>query len=206
MNTKILLFSIVGSLLIHGVVLGLAGTISMRQSVPEEKIITLYINEIAPEEQEEEEIAVPEPEKAPPQETSSAKNTQTAQKTQGMQSAPQGPPPSVGQKEDTVDLSDPSDNRYRPYLLQVRKRIEQNWAYPESPIARQMEGTTVILFSIVADGSLSDAVVSSSSGSNTLDQGSLAAIRSATPFEPLPASYGLNKLNIYASFSYRLGN
>ena len=188
MSNKILLFSFIGSLLVHGVVLCLAGAISMRQSAPEEKIITVYMSEEAPQ-QEEEEIPVPEREKAA---------------SPASSSSPESALPSVGQREDTVDLNDPTNKRYRPYLIQVRKQIEKNWSYPDSPIARHMEGTTVILFSIIADGTVSNAVVTSSSGSNMLDQGSLAAIRSATPFEPLPESYGLNKLNIYASFTYRL--
>jgi TonB family protein len=198
MSNKILLFSIMGSLLIHGAVLCLAGAISIRQSAPEEKIITVYINEemiaaTQEQEREKEEISVPDEkqEKVPASESETS-----AEKSL----------PAVGQTEDTVDLNDPSNTRYRPYLIQVRKMIEKNWSYPESPVARQMEGTTVILFSIAADGTVSDASVSSSSGSKLLDQGSLASILSAAPFEPLPASYGLNKLNIYASFSYRLTN
>jgi len=189
MSNKILLFSLLGSLLIHGIVLSLASTISMRQSAPEEKIITVYVGEEILN-QEEEEIIVPEREKAVSPESGSLSSKSAL--------------PSVGQKEDTVDLSDPSNTRYRPYLVQVRKRIEKNWSYPDSPIARQMEGTTIVLFSITTDGTVSNATVTSSSGSNMLDQGSLAAIHSATPFDPLPASYGLNKLNIYASFTYRL--
>jgi TonB family protein len=186
MSNKILLLSIAGSLLIHGIVLCMAGAISMRQSAPEEKIITLYMN---PEElpaQEKDDFSVPDSEKEPSQEAVSPENT----------------PPAVGQREDTVDLNDPSNTRYRPYLLQVRKKIGKNWSYPETAIARQIEGTNVILFSIMADGTLSDAIVSSSSGSKTLDQGSLAAIHSSAPFDVLPPSYGLMKLNIYASFSY----
>lgn len=197
MSNKIFLFSFVGSLLIHGIVLCLAGTISMRQSAPEEKIITVYVNEEMlkheqgeEQEKKEEEISVPE----------RGEKKVVSPKDPAAESAL----PSVGQREDTVDLNDPSNTRYRPYLMQIRKRIEKNWSYPDSPIARQLEGTTVVLFSITADGTVSHAVVTSSSGSNMLDQGSLAAIHSATPFEPLPASYGLVKLNIYASFSYRL--
>lgn len=187
MNNRILLFSLIGSLLIHGIVLCLAGTISMRQSAPEEKIINVYMSEEALQ-REEEEIPAPEKDKVASPEVLSPKS--------GL--------PSVGQKEDTVDLNDPSNKRYRPYLIQVRKQIEKNWSYPDSPIARQMEGTTIVLFSIIADGTVSNTIVTSSSGSNLLDQGSLAAIRSAMPFEPLPMSYGLIKLNIYASFTYRL--
>jgi len=190
MNNKILLFSFIGSLLIHGIVLCLASTISMRQSAPEEKIITVYMSEEMPKQEEEEEIIVPEREKVVPSDPEYPSSKSAL--------------PSVGQKEDTVDLSDPSNTRYRTYLVQVRKRIEQNWSYPDSPLARQMEGTTVVFFSIIADGTVSNAIVTSSSGSNMLDQGSLAAIHSATPFDPLPVPYGLNKLNIYASFTYRL--
>jgi TonB family protein len=61
----------------------------------------------------------------------------------------------------------------------------------------------VILMSINADGSLSQLLLTSSSGSASLDQGTLDVINAAAPFNPLPAKYELSRLHITASFRYQ---
>lgn len=105
---------------------------------------------------------------------------------------------------DTIDL-DSTDTRYYPYLLQVKKNIDRKWSYPDDAFARGEGGTTVVEFSIMEKGILTDSHVITSSGYGLLDDESLHAIRSAAPFSPFPATFGLAKLNIVAKFKYTLG-
>jgi protein TonB len=190
MADKIIILSIIGSLFIHGIALYMTGMVQMRQVVPEEKILTVDLKQ---------EIA--EKEKPAPMEISTSR-----------QEAPHTPatlkpePAPVSKREDTVDLGNPSDTRYKPYLIRIKKKIEHFWGYPAAAAARRMEGTAMIKFSVTADGNLGDILLTNSSGFAILDQGTIAAIQSAAPFEPLPSTYGLAKLNIQASFDYKMSN
>ena len=106
---------------------------------------------------------------------------------------------------DTIDL-DSTDTKYYPYLLQVRENIDKIWSYPEDAFTRGEGGTTVVEFSIIGNGALTDSRVIVSSGHELLDAESLYAIRSAAPFAPFPAEFGLAKLNIVAKLRYTLGD
>ena len=103
----------------------------------------------------------------------------------------------------SVDLGKPG-GAYEAYLHQIRSKIERFWSYPPQALDEKVEGNAVIRFSINAEGMLADSVVVSSSGSVLLDEGALASIRTAAPFEPLPADYNLSFLQITATFSYQI--
>ena len=105
--------------------------------------------------------------------------------------------------EASVGLENPG-GAYGPYLLNIRRRIERLWSYPPQALAENREGSAVISFTIDAGGILTKSSVISSSGSALLDDGALACIKAASPFEPLPASFKLSRLNVTATFSYRI--
>jgi TonB family protein len=111
----------------------------------------------------------------------------------------------AGYREETVALQNPG-GPYEPYLIQVRRKIERLWSYPAQALARKQEGEAVILFTIDAGGTLNDYYVTSTSGSPLLDEGALAVVRAASPFEPLPAAFNLSRLHVTAAFRYRLEN
>jgi periplasmic protein TonB len=94
---------------------------------------------------------------------------------------------------------------YRNYLLQVRRKIEHLWGYPQQAIEAQEEGNAVIRFTIDANGGLSGYHVMTTSGSAVLDQGAIAVVKAAAPYAPLPAEFNLSRLHITATFSYRMG-
>ncbi len=108
-------------------------------------------------------------------------------------------------KVDTVDLES-KDTKYRPYLLEVRKDINEQWRYPDDSFIRGEVGTTVVEFAIAREGGLADCRTVLSSGYESLDSESLRAVRSAAPFSPLSDEYGLAQLNIVASFRYKLAD
>lgn len=106
-------------------------------------------------------------------------------------------------REDTVDLGS-ADVKYARYLSQFKKKISRIWMYPADAFERREEGVTVVKISVEADGSLGVIALVSSSGSERLDQSTLATVREAAPFSPLPETYRLTRLHIIASFRYRL--
>ena len=187
---KVLLLSIVGSLFIHGVALYMTGMVPMRQTIPEEKILTVDLKKESIREEKE---PLPEIKELVKAKTKAPVVKQPDQ-------------PLEGTKEDTVDLGDLTNTRYKPYLVRIKKKIERFWGYPSSAAARRIEGTAMIKFSVTSDGMLDGIIITTSSGSALLDQGTVAAIKSASPFEPLPTVYGLSKLNIQASFAYKMSD
>lgn len=191
-TNKVLLLSIIGSLFIHGVALYMTGMVQMRQIIPEAKILTVDLKKEFIQE-----------EKKPLPEIKELAKTDT--KTPVVKQ--QTPDPSLeGKKEDTVDLGDLTNTRYKPYLVKLKKKIERFWGYPPAAVARRIEGTAMIKFSVTSEGTLDEINVTTSSGSALLDQGTVSAIQSAAPFEPLPPAYGLSRLNIQASFAYQMSN
>lgn len=110
---------------------------------------------------------------------------------------------SEGWREDTVNLGS-NDVKYGPYLAKIKNKILQIWEYPPKAYEKNEEGTVVVKISIDAGGSLSATSLVSSSGSTYLDEGALGIVRTASPFEPLPASYSLSRLHVVASFRYKL--
>jgi TonB family protein len=106
-------------------------------------------------------------------------------------------------REASVGLENPG-GAYEAYLLGIRSKIEKFWHYPSAALGENREGSAVIRFTIAADGALANSTVISSSGSVLLDEGALACVRAASPFDPLPASYNLSLLNVTATFNYRI--
>lgn len=90
------------------------------------------------------------------------------------------------------------------YLATIRKRIERFQRYPRYARENGIEGTTVIQFTIRRDGHLEEARVLESSGSKTLDEAALTAIREAAPFDPFPQSQSGTKLHIQLPIVFRL--
>lgn len=109
-----------------------------------------------------------------------------------------------GAREGSVALQG-EQSPYSAYLLTIRRKIERLWSYPPQALAQQEEGNAVIRFTIDADGSLSGYHVVTTSGSQALDEGTLAVVRAAAPYAPLPEAFNLSRLHITATFSYRMG-
>ncbi len=106
-------------------------------------------------------------------------------------------------REETVDL-DSQDELYTPYLKKIKKKIEQAWSYPQAAKENGEQGVAVVKFSLNPEGKLIRSEVLSSSGSDSLDEGTLTAIREAGPFAPFPADFQPSVLHVIATFQYRL--
>jgi protein TonB len=106
-------------------------------------------------------------------------------------------------REETIDLGS-LDIKYVTYLAKIKSKILQIWKYPTKAYEKNEEGNVVVKMSVDADGILVGATLMSSSGYAELDDGAMSVVRAAAPFEPLPGIYDLSRLNIVASFHYKI--
>lgn len=83
------------------------------------------------------------------------------------------------------------------YLAGVQRKIWTIWAQQVRTDFRQ---PIAILFTILADGSVTDVRVVQSSGVALLDLAAQRAVASAAPFGPLPRDYGTNRYTIQGIF------
>jgi len=111
--------------------------------------------------------------------------------------------PSHVETEATVSL-DSQELKYVSYLSKIKKKIEPLWEYPEQAQAIGLQGKLALYFSIVRDGRLDRLELLSSSGHSLLDEQALKAIRGAAPYFPLPDRLHISRLNIQATFEYRI--
>lgn len=110
----------------------------------------------------------------------------------------------VQKKEDTVDL-DTTEFKYHSYFLKLKRQIEGVWNYPKESVMRGEQGELLVIFTIARDGRLEGVRILHSSLHPRLDDEAIRAIRVAAPYSPFPESWGLERLNVRAIFSYRLG-
>jgi len=83
------------------------------------------------------------------------------------------------------------------YLAGVQRKIWSLWAPQVKTDFRQ---PIAVVFTILADGSVTDVRVVQSSGVALLDLAAQRAVTSAAPFGPLPKDYGTNRYTIQGIF------
>jgi TonB family protein len=187
-SKKAIFWPVIISIFIHVTLLAVTGIIDLRDNVKPVEIFSVSINEPEPE-------AVP----APKKEEITKQDTKPvqSQKEKGV---------SVNDndwREETVNLGS-LDIKYVAYLTKIKKKILRIWQYPPKAYENNEEGKVIIRMSINADGRLAGAALISSSGYAELDHGAISVVQKAAPFEPLPVNYDLSRLNIDASFHYKI--
>ena len=105
--------------------------------------------------------------------------------------------------EDTISL-DTKDERYVSYAKVIKERLMRHWEYPREARENLIEGRVLVLFSLNRQGQLKDIKILGRSSYEILDKETLKTIRNASPFPSFPGSVTVKKLNIKASFGYRL--
>lgn len=78
------------------------------------------------------------------------------------------------------------------YINQMRGKIERNWRPPVRDPSLAVE----VSFSVHANGTASDIQVRRASGSVSLDNAALRAVKLAAPFGKLPPNYRDNRLDV----------
>ena len=108
----------------------------------------------------------------------------------------------TGWREDTIDLSS-SDTKYLQYRLDMVKKLNRTWKYPEKAKEAGEQGIAILKISLNSAGGIAEANIISSSGSAILDEAALLAAKSAAPFGQLPAN-DLTQLHVFIRFLYEL--
>ena len=99
--------------------------------------------------------------------------------------------------------NNPSQNGdFGPYMTRMQDKIKSQW----NPPAQDMNAQIVVKYRILRDGTLDSYGILSSSGSQVLDSAAIAALQSAAPFEPLPASFNRDSILVQFTFDYQKPN
>ncbi|ELS05041.1 TonB family protein [Xenococcus sp. PCC 7305] len=85
----------------------------------------------------------------------------------------------------------------RNYFSEIKRRVRRNW----NPRYSTREHNTVLSFSIQRNGQIALLKVRRTSGSQSVDSEALAAVQNAGPFDPLPANFPLETLNVEFNFN-----
>ncbi len=99
---------------------------------------------------------------------------------------------------------DVSDLKFLLYNLKLKERIEHIWIYPPGAAARGISGDLIIRFTINKNGKLGSIELVRTSGYKDLDDAALKALKDASPFWPLPESWGMESYTINGHFVYTI--
>jgi TonB family protein len=183
-SKKIFLWPVLISLVGHIALIAVSSLVDLRENVRAAEVFSVRLSQ-------------PEPAVAPKKEEKRAPVQKPAKASEEKAVRPEG------DREDTVDIGS-SDVKYAVYLAGLKKKIMRIWKYPADAYKNGDEGIVVIRLTIEADGSLAQAELTTPSGLESLDNGTIDVIRAAAPFAPLPRQYDLERLHIIASFRYRM--
>jgi TonB family protein len=101
--------------------------------------------------------------------------------------------PEINDQQEGYDIA--------PWVKEVVDRIRNNWTPP--PIGESMAlGKVKILIVIGKQGHLVDMKIVESSDFHIFDQTTMAAIRSSTPFPPLPVDFPAERLEAFLVFEF----
>jgi protein TonB len=97
-----------------------------------------------------------------------------------------------------------SELKYQKYLMNMKRKIEFHWEYPQLASRNGWQGSLKLNFKINKDGSVSDVLLEKSSGYPMLDDAAMTAVRLAAPFPPFPANFSIDDISIKGQFTYHL--
>ncbi|MFC1719040.1 energy transducer TonB [Candidatus Poribacteria bacterium] len=90
------------------------------------------------------------------------------------------------------------------FLIIVRSKIETEKKYPVSARSAGIEGRSGVRMTILSNGQLERAEVVDPSGYEILDNAALQSVRDASPFPPIPAEAGRDKIGMLIYLVFRI--
>lgn len=90
------------------------------------------------------------------------------------------------------------------YLREVRRLLERQKEYPKMAQRLNLQGVTVLHFSICADGRIEVTRIARSSGHDILDRAAEDTVRRVGRFPPFPPGLGRDRLSIEIPLAFRL--
>jgi len=95
--------------------------------------------------------------------------------------------------------TDEKSGLFKPYMDELQKNIKKNWAPPSSRKSAEI----VVFFTIDKIGNLNQIRLHKSSDEKSMDVSAISAIMKSSPFQPLPAEFKGEKVDIYFTFTYK---
>lgn len=90
---------------------------------------------------------------------------------------------------------------YSYFLSAIERRVSENWY---SAVSQGRAGLTcVVYFRLMRDGSVGDVRIETSSGNDYFDRAALRAVKSGAPFPPLPRGFADDFLGIHFTFAQK---
>ncbi len=109
----------------------------------------------------------------------------------------------AGEQGKTLNLNT-TELRYANYLINMKRRIELYWEYPEVASRNGWHGRLFINFTIEKNGALGEITLAKSSGYPVLDDAAMTALKLAAPFSAFPENFGIDQINIKGQFEYAI--
>jgi protein TonB len=92
--------------------------------------------------------------------------------------------------------------QYISYFASIKRKIELVWQYPYEAAVAGIGGELMVDFVIARSGKLESVGLVRGSGYKVLDDEAIRSIRTAAPFDPIPAEYKIPSLQIRGRFLY----
>ncbi|MGP1384709.1 MAG: TonB family protein [Thainema sp.] len=111
-----------------------------------------------------------------------------------------GTPRASQSSPDTTSIAAAQDQVMGAYQQAINQRIEQYWQEVPVTVSRQAK----VRFVVDREGNVIQVELTESSGLAAADEAAIAAVRAATPFNPLPELYEAETLAIRFTFNYEV--
>ena len=98
---------------------------------------------------------------------------------------------------------DKAEKIYQSYYGVIRNILDSNKKYPLLSLQRRQEGTPVVEFTILKDGTVINLEVSSS-GYRLLDREAQKIVLKSSPFPPVPDSIGKKSIDLRIPINFNL--
>ena len=104
---------------------------------------------------------------------------------------------------DNRTQGDITNKIYQSYYGIVRSMLDSNKKYPLLSLQRRQEGTPVVEFTILRNGSVVNLKITSS-GFRLLDREAQKIVLKSAPFPPIPKSLGKDKIDLRVPINFSL--
>lgn len=111
-----------------------------------------------------------------------AKTATDAKPAPAGTSAARQPAKPAKEADEDEDEGDPQNVDMTPYVTEMKRLIQSKWTPPKG----MQEKRVVTVFSIRRNGNIEEPTIVESSGTESVDQSALAALKAASPLPPLP--------------------
>ncbi len=110
--------------------------------------------------------------------------------------------PNVSKKNNSAQEKKSSETSvdFAPFMKKLQRDIKLNWKPPK----KNESNRVVLLFTVSKNGKVSNIKVLKSSGYKDVDKAAIKAVKDTAPFQPLPAEFEDNQVDIHFKFDYNV--